>query len=568
MQACILAPEKQGKIMPSADLIITNARLLTMNKAAMRAESLAIAGNRILAVGSNADMKALKGSRTRVIDAQMNTVMPGIVESHIHLFGGAVELDSLMLNHVRGLPDMMDSVARFRSARPKADVITAQGMAHESLGKDGPITRQLLDRAVPDVPFIVGCFDHHTMWANTKALEAAGILRGRSLPVGNEIVIGSDGLATGELREFMAYMLVQALTPTGGREWMGMTSGEDPQPPATPAQRQMDRDYLRKGLAYCASLGITSIHNMDGNWYQLGLLKSLLDNNELIARVEVPFHQKNFFETARVDEAVEMRAQYQGDMLHSGRVKIFMDGVLESMTALMLDDYPGFPGNRGAPLFTAAQFNEVATRADGHGLQMSVHAIGDGGVRRTLDGFEAARQANGPRDSRHRIEHIELIDKADIPRLKQLGVIASLQPIVGLGVPGNPLEPCLTRIGDKLPQSYAWQTLRESGATIAFSSDWPISPLDPFLGIQSAMTAVPLSPQCKPQAQSLMDALDGFTAAGAYTEFAETRKGKLMPGMLADVIVLNGNIEATPAAQMSTLKPVLTICDGRVTFER
>ncbi|MGB9143316.1 MAG: amidohydrolase family protein, partial [Aestuariivirga sp.] len=257
-----------------------------------------------------------------------------------------------------------------------------------------------------------------------------------------------------------------------------------------------------------------------------------------------------------------------GDMLHSGRVKIFMDGVLESMTALMLDDYPGFQGERGAPLFTAAQFNEVATRADKHGLQISVHAIGDGGVRRTLDGYEAARKANGPRDSRHRIEHIELIDKADIPRLKQLGVIASLQPVVGLGVPGNPLEPCLTRIGDKLPQSYAWQTLRESGATIAFSSDWPISPLDPFLGVQSAMTAIPLSPQCQPQAQSLLDALDAFTAAGAYTEFAEGRKGKLLPGLLADVIILDGDIEATPAAQISTLKPVLTICDGRVTFEK
>ena len=380
--------------------------------------------------------------------------------------------------------------------------------------------------------------------------------------------MGKDGLATGELREAAAFAPILQLTATAGREWLGMVTGENPVPPATAAERLIDQNFMKRGLDYCASLGITSIHNMDGNWYQLELLKALMDKDELIARVEVPFHQKNYFETSRVDEAVEMRAQYQGDMLHSGRVKIFMDGVLESMTALMLDDYPGFPGERGAPLFTAAQFNEVATRADKHGLQISVHAIGDGGVRRTLDGYEAARKANGPRDSRHRIEHIELIDKADIPRLKQLGVIASLQPIVGLGVPGNPLEPCRTRIGDKLPQAYAWQTLRETGATVAFSSDWPVSPLDPFLGIQSAMTSVPLSPESKPQAQSLLDTLDSFTAAGAYTEFAEAKKGKLMPGMLADVIILNGNIEATPAAQMSTLKPVLTICDGRITFEK
>ena len=297
------------------------------------------------------------------------------------------------------------------------------------------------------------------------------------------------------------------------------------------------------------------------------MLKALQGNNELTARVEVPFHYKNFFNLDRVEEAVEMREAYQGDMLHSGRVKIFMDGVLESMTALMLDDYPGFPGNRGAPLFSAAEFNELSTRIDAHKLQISVHAIGDGGVRRTLDGYEAASRANGRRDSRHRIEHIEVIDTADIPRLKQLGVIASLQPIVGLGVPGNPLEPCLTRIGEKLPQSYAWQTLRETGAKIAFSSDWPVSPLDPFLGMQSAMIAVPLSPACKPQAQSLMDTLESFTATGAYTEFAEHKKGKLMPGMLADVILLNGNIEASSTEQLSTIKPILTICDGRVTFE-
>ena len=554
--------------MPSADLIIANARLLTMHMPALRAESLAIKNNRILAVGSNADMKALKDKHTRVIDARKNTVMPGIIESHIHLFNGAVELDSMMISNIKGLSKLSDSIREYAKANPTVRIIIAYGASHVSLGDSIHINRHALDTIISDRPLALICFDHHTVWANTKALETARLLHGASLPPGNEIVMGRDGLATGELREAAAFAPLLELTATGGREWLGMVTGENPVPPASAYERLIDQRFMKRGLDYCASLGITSIHNMDGNWYQLELLKALQDNNELIARVEVPFHHKNFFETSRVDEAVEMRAQYQGDMLHSGRVKIFMDGVLESMTALMLDDYPGFQGERGAPLFTAQQFNEVATRADKHKLQISVHAIGDGGVRRTLDGFEEARKSNGARDSRHRIEHIELIDKADIPRLKQLGVIASLQPIVGLGVPGNPLEPCLTRIGDKLPQSYAWQTLRETGATIAFSSDWPISPLNPFLGVQSAMTAVPLSPQCKPQAQSLLNALDGFTAAGAYTEFAEEKKGKLLPGMLADVIVLDGDIEAIPAQQISTLKPVLTICDGRVTFER
>ena len=564
----VFNPHQSEMFMPSADTIIVNARVITMNPAAPFAEAVAIAGSRIAAVGAKPDIAALKAKHTRIIDAGMNTVIPGIVESHVHLFGGAVELDSLMLNNIKGFQAIAESVSEYRKKRPKSAIVVATGMAHESFGGDGPITRQLLDRIVADVPFIMVCFDHHTVWANTRAFDKAGIMRGRALPTGNEIVLDSNGLATGELREPAAYMPVLELTPTGGREWLGVTTGESPSPAATPAQRRTDETFMRRGIAHAASLGITSLHNMDGNWYQLELLHSLQRRGELHARVEVPFHHKNFFEVERVDEAVEMHRKYRGDMLHSGRVKIFMDGVLETTTALMLDDYPGYPGNTGAPLFTAEAFNQIATRADALGLRISVHAIGDGAVRRTLDGFAAARKANGPRDSRHRIEHIEVIDPADIPRFSELGVIASMQPVAGLGVPGNPLEPCLSRIGHKLPYSYAWQTIRDSGAMMAFSSDWPVAPLDPFAGIQAAMTARPLRPDCPNQAQSLMDAIHGFTLGSAYCEAAEDRKGMLKPGHFADIAILDADLEKTPAGRIATVKPVLTICDGRITFER
>lgn len=262
-----------------------------------------------------------------------------------------------------------------------------------------------------------------------------------------------------------------------------------------------------------------------------------------------------------------MRAAYRGDMLHCDRVKIFIDGVLETYTALMLDGYPDQPENLGAPLFSAADFNEIVRRADRHGLQVSTHAIGDGGVRRTLDGYEAAARANGRRDSRHRIEHIEMIDPADIPRLKELGVVASLQPIAGVGVPGNPPEPILSRVGRKLPHAYAWQTLRETGAVIAFSSDWPVAPLSPFLGMQAAMTAIPMCEDCPPQAQSLMDTLHSFTAAGAYMEFMEDRKGTLKEGFLADIAILDSDLEKTPPEDIAEVRARMTICDGRVTFE-
>jgi predicted amidohydrolase YtcJ len=553
--------------MPHADIIITNARIVTMNVAQPFAEAMAIAGNRIVRVGSGEDVMALKSAGTRCYDNRGNTVIPGIVESHVHLFIGAAELQLLNIRYNENFDSIFAAVKDYRRLNSKLTFIHAISATHEQFGVGIPIDRLLLDKIVSDVPFVIGCFDHHTVWANTKALEVAGILHGAKLNIGNEVVMGADGLATGELREFEAFAPVLNLGASGGRESAGIVTGRNPVPAATPEQRKQDEQTLRDGIAHANSLGITSMHNMDGNWYQLELLHALEQRGELNARLEVPFHYRNTFRLEDVDEAVAYRAKYQSDLLHSGRVKLFIDGVMETLTAQMLDDYPGYPGNKGAPLYSAEELNAVVARADAHGLQISTHAIGDGGVRRTLDAYELAQRRNGKRDSRHRIEHIELIDPQDIPRLAALGIVASLQPVAGVGVPGTPQEPILSRVGDKLPYAYAWQTLRETGAAIAFSSDWPVAPLDPFIGIQSAMTAHPLQPNCRNQAQSLMDSIHGFTLAGAHMEFMEDRKGMLKEGYLADVAVLNANLEKLPADEMSNVKPVLTICDGRVVFE-
>lgn len=554
--------------MKFADIIITNARIITMDEQNPFGEALAIRGNRILRVGKNADVLELSGPHTRLIDNHGNTVIPGIVESHVHLFIGSVELDALNIRTNIGFDAIAGAVNDYRQKNPDLKIINAISAAHEQFGEGISITRQLLDRMVPDMPFIIGCFDHHTVWANTKALEAAGILRGRELPVGNEIVLDENGLATGELREFAAFTPVFALTATGGRESAGIITAENPDPPATPEQREADIEYLKRGIAHANSLGITSMHNMDGNWYQLELLHELEKRGELNARVEVPYHHKNYFDASKVDEAVAYREKYRTDMLHSGRVKVFMDGVMETLTALMLEDYPGYPDNIGAPLYSAEEFNALAARADSLGLQISVHAIGDGAVRRTLDGYEFAQKQNGKRDSRHRIEHIELIDPQDIPRLAKLGVVASLQPIAGVGVPGVPHEPILSRVGDNLPYAYPWQTLRNTGAQIAFSSDWPVAPLDPFIGMQAAMTVETLRPDCPDQRQSLMDTLHAFTLAGAHMEFMEDRKGKLKEGYLADVAVLDHDMEKTESTAICQVKPVVTICDGRIVFKK
>jgi predicted amidohydrolase YtcJ len=550
-----------------ADIIIINARIITMDPLRPFAEALAIIGNKIVRVGSRDDAMELRGSSTRVHNNDGNTVIPGIVESHVHLFIGAVERDLLNIRYNEGFDAVAAAVKDFRAKNHGLNFIHAIGATHEQLGAGVPITRRLLDRIVDDVPFAIGCFDHHTVWANTKALEVAGIMRGVKLNTGNEIVMAADGLATGELREFEAFANVLKLGASGGRESAGIVTGQNPKPAATAKQRMQDEKTMRQGIAHANALGITSMHNMDGNWYQLELLHALEQRGELNARVEVPFHFRNTFKLADVDEAVAYRDKYKTDMVHSGRVKLFMDGVMETLTAQMLDDYPGYPGNKGAPLYTAEEMNAVVARADRLGLQISTHAIGDGGVRRTIDAYEFAQKQNGKRDSRHRIEHIELIDPQDIPRLAALGIVASLQPVAGVGVPGSPPEPILSRVGDKLPYAYAWQTIRETGAAVAFSSDWPVAPLDPFIGMQSAMTVLPLRPNCPNQAQSLMDTLHGFTLAGAHMEFMEDRKGMIKEGYLADIAALNADMEKTPATEIAGVKPVMTICDGRIVYE-
>jgi predicted amidohydrolase YtcJ len=552
----------------TADLIITNARIITMDPARRFAEALAVKGNRILQVGNHVEIMALRNPKTRVHDNHSNTVIPGIIESHVHLFIGAAELNLLNIRNNENFESISKAVAAHRATNPTLSFVHAIGATHGQFGPGVAISRQLLDRIVADIPFAIGCFDHHTVWANTKALEVAGIFNGRRLNTGNEIVMGADGLATGELREFEAFAPILALGASGGRESAGIVTGSNPLPPATPAERVQDTETMRAGIAYANSLGITSMHNMDGNWYQLELLHALEQADQLNARVEVPFHFRNTMKPVEVDEAVAFREKYKSDMLHSGRVKLFLDGVMETLTALMLDDYPGYPGNKGAPLYSAEEFNAVVARADSHGLQISTHAIGDGAVRRTLDAYEFAQLKNGKRGSRHRIEHIELIDPSDIPRIAALGVVASLQPVAGVGVPGVPLEPILSRVGDKLPFAYAWQTIRDSGAHIAFSSDWPVAPLDPFVGMQSAMTVKNLKPSCPNQAQSLTDSIHGFTAAGAHMEFMEDRKGMLKAGYFADIAVLDANLEGLPANKIAQVKPVMTICDGRVVFDK
>ncbi len=553
--------------MTAADIIIENGRILTMDPDRPRASAVALKGGAIIGVGDPAEMDELSGRSTRRIDAAGVSVLPGFIDSHIHIFAGGAQLGSLSLAGLSGYERVAAAIRQRAGRNIDPGVLVAEQAAYSIFGEDEPITRHVLDRILPDAPLALFASDHHTMWANTAALKAAGILHGREVPPGNEIVMGEDGLATGELREFEGFAPITDLTPTGGREMLGLM-GHEPKSPPTSAQRAVDLGILRRGLAYCASLGITSFHNMDGNFYQLELLEEIDRAEGLGVRGRVPFRMLPGMALSQLDKAAEMRRRWNSDWLKADFVKMFMDGVIESTTADMFADYEGMPGVSGFSFFEQDEFDAICTAADRHGLQIAVHAIGDAAVNRTLNGYEAARRANGSRDSRHRIEHIEMLAPADLPRFAELGVLASVQPT---HAPGGayPLEPIVSMVGrERMRTGYAWQTLRDAGAKLVFASDWPVAPLDPLLGIRTAMTRRRAFEGAPDERQSLTDSIAGFTADGAFAEFAEDRKGVLKAGTMADLVILSGDIESTEPERIDELKVQATICGGRITYER
>lgn len=545
------------------DIVILNGRVITFDGPDV--EALAITGGTITAVGSNAEIRDIAGT-ARVIDAQGGTVLPGFIDSHVHLFGGSAELDFLNLTGVYGVEALAAAVRPYAAARPDDELLFACSIDYGLMGDRG-ITRHDLDAAMPDRPFAACTADHHTVYANTKALEAAGLLHGKQVADGSEVVMGDDGLATGELLEADAFGPVMAMTNFGGREMLGMVTGADPIPAPDAATRSIDKAVIAKGYKHCASMGITGLHNMDGNFYQLGLLSEMEDEGTVLCRTEIPMHLKHTDPVERVDEAAEMRAQYDSDMVWSRRVKMFMDGVLDSKTAFMLEPYPG-TDSCSEPLFSDAQFKQACIRADAMGFQIAVHAIGDAAVRQTLDGYEAAQKANGVRDSRHRIEHIETIHPDDIPRLKQLGVVASMQP---LHSPRGGFFPVYDS-GDilhphQLKTAFPWKTIRDSGAALVFSTDWPVVPVDVMPTIQGAVAGVELPDIWPDQRIGLRESLAAYTRDNAWVEFNEHRKGRLRAGMMADVVVLDADVENMPPDQIGSAKAAVTICGGRITYE-
>ncbi len=541
------------------DMIITGARVLTMDKVLPRAEAVALAAGRIVAVGSDAEVMALAGPQTRVIAAGGRTLLPGFVESHLHLVLGGNELTQLQLGGVMGFDALRAAFLTYAAANPGLALVMAQGAAYEILGPG--VTRQDLDRIIADRPVAMTSPDHHTVWANTMALKAAGLLHGADMPAGHEVVMGPDGTATGELREFEAFGPILELGGAAHLQ-LGIATGAEPAPWPDAAQRARDKDIVAAGLAHCAAQGITSMVNMDGNRYTCVLLAEMEAEGRLTARVKVPFHFKPHMDLAELDRASAMAAEFAGEWVSSGFVKMFMDGVVDSRTAYMLNDYPGTTA-RSEPLFAPERFKAICTEISRRGLQIAVHAIGDGAVRTTIDGYEAA----GRPDLRHRIEHIELIDRADVPRLAALGITASVQPPHPPGAMDFPLSTMET-VFDKARwrDAYLWKTLADAGAHLAYASDWPVTDVSVMRGLRAALMRVPFE-GAQDERLSLMESLHAYTAGGAWAAHMEGLTGRLVPGLAADLVLLDGDIEAANPQDLGDMTVALTIAGGRITHK-
>ena len=501
-----------------------------------------------------------------VIDAQGKWLLPAFFENHLHIFSGGVSLDELNLIDISGEAALAEAVADFRKGREGAVILSAYSANYEILGPGTRPDRHALDRICPDQPFYMSSVDMHAGWANTAALRLAGLMDAVPTFPGAEVVVDAQGLPTGELIEFDAMRPVLSLSPNGGRNSFGIT-GAEPDQPVSDAGRTADKATIRRALQVCASLGITHAVNMDGNLYQAELLTEMAEAGELPIRLSLPMCITAEHSAAEVSRLMEEACRAPVGLLSFGRIKLFMDGVFDTWTALRTDDYPDRPGDKGEPLIPPARFAEICIQADALGLQLTTHAVGDGAVRAVVDGYEAAILANGRRDARHRIEHLDMVHPDDLARIKALDIVASMQPVHPPGSCGLPLEPTVSIMGrDRWADTFPWRAVKAQGIPLCFSTDWPTAPLDPRIAIHAALTRQPWGPEVPDQRLPLEEVFAAYTTDGAWPLFLEGRRGALVPGEQADLMLIDGN-PADLADSPEACRVLMTLMDGQIIYE-
>jgi predicted amidohydrolase YtcJ len=542
--ACGAAPAHD---LPMADLIITNASVRTMDPQRPRAEALAISGNRIVAVGDSGPISALAGANSRVIDARGRLVLPGFNDAHVHFLSRGFQFSNVDLRAAATQEEFAARIRRHAATLPRGRWITGGDWDHERWPTNALPTRQLLDPFTPDTPVFVSRLDGHMALANSHALKLAGVTRATKDPPGGLIVRDpKTGEPTGVLKDAAMALVNRVIPPDTFDEKLAAA---------------------RAATEHAARLGVTSVQDMSAG-ADVGVYQELLRRGELKTRLYALWTLPKWDQLA----ATGVRAAFGGDMLRTGGLKGFSDGSLGSSTALFFDPYADAPEPRGLPgdeMFPEGAMLKRMLEADRAGLQVVIHAIGDRANHEILTCFEAVANTNGPRDRRFRIEHAQHLRSEDIARFGRDGIIASMQPYHAAD------DGCWAekRIGPKRAKgTYAFRSLLDSGATLAFGSDWTVAPLDPLQGIAAAVTRRTLDGKhpdgwVPEQKITVEEAVRAYTLGSARAEFTDTIKGSLTPGKLADLVILSDDIFSIPPTAIEKARVLLTLMGGRIVFD-
>ena len=542
---CVMSVFAQTK--PAADLIIRNARIWTVDRSLPEAEAVAILGERIVAVGSSREVDAWRGPHTRVVDAAGKRLLPGFNDAHVHFTDGGAQLDNVQLNDAAS-PREFSRRIRERAAKTGKGEWLLGGDWDETKWSPAELpTKDLIDAATPEVPVAVNRYDGHMVLANSLALKLAGITAQTPDPDGGVIVRNAQGDPTGALKDAAQDLLFKVVPPLNHDQL---------------------RHVVERALQHAAALGVTSVQNMNPDYADIAIYSELLDEGKLTTRIyAAPL-------ITQVDDQVKIgiRRAFGGPYLRMGAVKAFADGSLGSSTAYFLEPFSDQPGNRGLlsdEMHPISLMRDRMMRADGAGLQLCTHAIGDAGISAILDIYAEIEKAHGARDRRWRIEHAQHMAARDFDRFAQLHVIASVQPYHAID-DGRWAE---GRIGhDRATRTYAFRTFLDHGVRLALGTDWNVAPLNPMLTLYAATTRATLdgkNPQgwFPEQKLTIKEAIEAYTMGSAYAEFQENEKGSITVGKLADMVLLSDDVLSIDPAKIREIKVLKTWVGGKMTYD-
>jgi len=533
---------------PAANLVLLNGKIWTANDAQPRAEAVACLGSRIVAVGSNGEIRKWIGAGTEVLDLGGKLVLPGFNDAHVHFFSGGENLASVQLRDAKSEDEFRKRIAEFAAKQPPGRWITGGDWDHENWTPARLPTRQSIDAVSAGHPVFVNRLDGHMALANSQALQLAGITRDTPDPPGGTIVRDAAGEPTGVLKDAAMERMERAI-------------------PA-PSEDQI-ADAVRAAMRYAAENGVTSVQDMSAAPEILRVYQALLARGELTVRISG--HQP--LATWQRLAAVGLHADFGGEKLHIGALKGFADGSLGSTTALFFEPYLDAPNTSGlanSEMIPESKMQTHILDADRAGLQIAVHAIGDKANHMVLGMYEEAARQNGARDRRFRIEHAQHLRMDDIPRFGKLHVIASMQPYHCID-DGRWAE---KRIGpERAKGTYAFRSLLDSGAVLAFGSDWDVAPMQPLMGIYAAATRRTLDGKhpngwAPEQKITVAEAIRAYTMGSAYASFDDKIKGSIEPGKLADMVVVSDDILRIPAVEIEKTRVETTVFDGKVIYHQ